>query len=159
MSFIYAHLFCLRECCLLMHQRYEVMEELRASLLFHVRACAAGYTVVTVSTYPSSHPSSPTLFQLSAFDRWLLNSGKHQTHMFGSENSPAVDFCPSANWKMTSWTNVELISSLRNPVPLNLSTGLACLGGDEFWGGTTLQTPEPRTWREEEAAARQQCRC
>ena len=37
---------------LVMHQSYEVMEELRASLLLLVHACAAGYSLTPLSVHP-----------------------------------------------------------------------------------------------------------
>lgn len=36
--------------------------------------------------------------------------------MFWSDKSPPIDILPSANWKMTLWTNVALFFSFRNPV-------------------------------------------
>lgn len=63
------------------------MEELRASLLVLVHACPAGYMFVTLPTdNPHKIPLNPCLLV-----------AKHQTHLFGSDNSPSVDICPSAN--------------------------------------------------------------
>lgn len=68
---------------LLMHQRYEVMEELRASLLFIVHARGADNTDIPIPTYLSPRPSSPTAF---SFQHLIVGCiAKHQTHMFGSE--------------------------------------------------------------------------
>lgn len=80
-------------------------------------------------------------YQLSlAFSLYCWTQANIQL-IFWSDNSPAIDILPSVNWKMASWTNIVLISSFRNPVSFSvfyLSTGLACLGRDEFWGSTAL---------------------
>lgn len=149
-----------------MRQRHELMGELRPSLLFLVHACAAGYKDVTIHTYPSPHPSSPTPFSFSNINSWLLNTAQHQTPMFGSEKLQ-----PLGRYLLLSKLENDIMNKrgsdfqlphLTNPVSpslYHLSTGLACLGGDEFWGGAALQTPEPRTWWEEEAATCQWCQC
>lgn len=83
-----------------MHQTYEVMEELRASLLFLVHACATGYTDVTIPSYPSPPSILTTSLQLSPFDSWLLNTAKHQTLMFGWEKlQPAGRYLSFAKLK------------------------------------------------------------